>query len=200
MAAITLATPPNAAAPFLVDKGGLQEPFLNGPVLRVNRLGLRLGAEFSIPPKRYGTDGRTIIADLIMATQNGIIVPYPQPDVDVGDEGTPKVKVAVSGGTTLQIKGLPADKPLSKGWFLSVKVASESNRRYLHPLAADATADVSGDCTLSLAIPIRTAFAVNDVVEIAAPMMQGHVIDERLSWQISVERIVAISFKVAEAA
>lgn len=197
MTAVTLSIAPAKASPFLVDKGGLQEPFLNGPVLRVNRLGLRMGATFIIPPKRYASDGAGLIADLIGAVQNGIVVPWPQPGIAVGSEGAPKVKTAVSGGTSLAIKGLPAAKALGKGWLITVNCAA-NGRRYMHPLAAAATADGSGDATVTLAIPIRRAFAVNDVIEIAAPKLQGHLMDQRLSWEMSVDRMVDVSITVAE--
>lgn len=198
MSAISISIAPSKASPFLIDKGGLQEPFLNGPVLRVNRLGLRLGARFVIPPKRYGTQGAALIADLIGAVQSGIIVPFPQPGITVGSESAPKVKTAVSGGTSLALKGLPAAKALGKGWMITINVASEGGQRYMHPLASAATADGSGDVTVTLAIPIRTAFAVNDVVEIAAPKLQGHLIDERLAWEMSVDRMLDVGFGVAE--
>lgn len=202
MAVITLPDTmvPSGATPFLRDFGSVQTPFLGGEDFRVNRLGMRLGGRFVMPPKVYGTDGRVLINRLILARQQRLVVSWPQPGFDPGDEGTPKVKVAVSGGNVLQIKGLPADKPLYEGQFLSVCVASEGGRRYLHPLAQDESADASGDAVVHLSIPIRMSFAVNDIVEIADPKIEGHVLPgDELSWSISVEHLVDIQFSVVEA-
>lgn len=202
MAAITLPAGMRAShvTPFLRDWGSVQRPFLGGEELRINRLGLRLGGRFVMPPKRYGTDGRVLISRLIQAKQSRLVIDWPQPGLDIGDEGAPKVKAAVSGGTTLQIKGLPAYKALGEGWAISIVVAGEGGRRYLHPLAADATANASGDAVATLQIPIRTAFAVDDVIEIARPKLEGHVLPgEELSWEVGVDRLLDVSFSVAEA-
>jgi hypothetical protein len=191
---------PNALTPFLRDWGGILEPFLGGAEQRINRPGMRLGGRFSIPPKVYATDGMMLISRLMQAKASRIIVDWPQPGFDPGDEGTPKVKVAVSGGTTLQIKGLPADKPLVEGQFLTI-VKAATGRKYLHHLSAGAVVDGTGDATVGVWPPMRTNFAVNDVIQIANPQIEGHVQPgDELSWQLSVERLVDVAFTVSEAA
>lgn len=193
---LPLSAVPNAAEPFLVDFGGVLTPFGGGPSQRLNRLGLRLGGRFTLPPHIYGGDGMTIISRLVQAKTDRLILPWPQPGFEPGDEGVPKVKVAVSGGTTLQIKGLPAGKELFEGQFFSLV----KDRRYLHFFTAPGTADSSGDVTASVWPPMRIAFAVNDVVEIADPKIEGHVLPgEELKWGLSVDRMVDIQFSVAEA-
>lgn len=189
---------PNAVDPYLVDFGGVLTPFLGGPSQRINRLGMRMAGRFSLPPKLYGTQGRVIVTQLMRAKAGTLIMPWPQPGLTIGSEGTPKVKVAVSGGTSLQIKGLPASKALVHGQYLSI-VKAATGIRCLHALTADATANGSGDVTVSVWPPMRTSFAVNDVIEIAAPKIEGHVQVDELGWSISVDKMTAIAFTLVEA-
>lgn len=186
---------PNAAEPFLLDFGGVLTPFGGGPSQRLNRLGLRLAGRFSLPPHIYGGDGMKIVSRLVQAKTDRLLMPWPQPGFDPGAEGTPKVKVAVFGGTTLQIKGLPASKQLKEGQFLSLV----KDRRYLHFFTDDFAADLSGDAVVNVWPPMRVAFAINDVIEIAVPKIEGHVPDEGFKWSLSVDRMVDIEFSIAEA-
>ena len=186
---------PNGCDPFLVDFGVTLTPYGGGPTQRVNRLGLRLGAKFTIPPTVYAGKGMALISRLVQAKTDRLIIEWPQPDFDPGAVGTPLVRVNVTGGTTLQLKGLPAGKTLLEGQMLSF----EKDRNYAHMFAAPATADGSGNVAASVWPPMRVALSVNDPVEIAEPVIEGNVLPgEELSWNIAVERLVNVSFSVVE--
>ena len=185
----------NSAEPSLLDFGTLLTPFGGGPVQRLNRLGLRLAGRFTIPPTVYADKGMALISRLMQAKNDRLLIEFYQPGFDPGPVGTPLVRVAVSGGTTLQLKGLPAAKVMKEGQALSLV----KDRRYVHLVTAPGTANGSGDITLSVWPPMRVALSVNDAVEIAEPKMEGILQPgEELSWRLSVERLVAVSFTVAE--
>jgi len=56
--------------------------------------------------------------------------------------------------------------------------------------------------TVSVWPPMRAAFAVNDVVEIAQPKLEGHVLPgDELTWEMTINHMFeGISFSVVEAA
>jgi hypothetical protein len=186
---------PNGAEPFLVEFGGVMQPFLGGPAQMINRMGTRLGVRFTIPPTVYADKGMALISRLMRAKSDRLVTEWHQPGFAPGTVGVPLVAAAVSGGTTLQIKGLPAGKVVREGQFLSVVRGS----RYLHSFAADGAADGSGNLSASVWPPIRTLLLVNDAIEIATPQIEGHVSPgDELNWRISVERLVDVSFSVVE--
>ena len=67
--------------------------------------------------------------------------------------------------------------------------------------SADATVGAGGTVSAAIWPLLRSPLSVNDVVEIAAPKIEGLVSPgDELSWQISVDRLASFSFTVAEAA
>src|SRR3546814_19804997 len=65
---------------------------------------------------------------------------------------------------------------------------------------ASVVASGTGTVTASIFPPLRTSLSVNDVVEIAAPKIEGHVLPgEELSWQLALDHTTGISFSVMEA-
>jgi len=187
---------PNGVRPFLLDFGALLTPFGGGPTQRVNRLGMRLGAQVSMPPLRSDAEGLVLVSRLMQARSEELLLDCPLVDGAWPASGSPLVRVAVTGGTTLQLKGLPASYALAEGRFFSIVAAS--GRRYCHAFTAPGTADGSGNATMSVWPPMRTSFAVNNVIELAAPKMQGHVVDDQLGWEMSLARRTSLSFTVHE--
>src|SRR5690606_6421862 len=92
---------PRQVDPFLLDFGHVLTPPSGGPAQRINRLGLRIGGNFTIPPKLYRGEGRVLVSRLMQAKTDRLLLQWPQPGLVIGSEGTPRVRVAVSGGTTL---------------------------------------------------------------------------------------------------
>src|SRR3546814_3601578 len=59
---------------------------------------------------------------------------------------------------------------------------------------ASVVASGTGTVTASIFPPLRTSLSVNDVVEIAAPKIEGLVLPgEELSWQLSLDHTTGIS-------
>src|SRR3546814_20685372 len=53
---------------------------------------------------------------------------------------------------------------------------------------ASVVASGTGTVSASIFPPLRTSLSVNDVVEIAAPKIEGHVLPgEELSWQLALD-------------
>ena len=187
---------PNGVRPVLLDFGSVLTPFSGGPSQRVNRLGMRMGAQVSMPPLRSDAEGMTLVSRLMRARTDELLLDCPLVDGSWPASGTPLVRVAVTGGTTLQVKGLPAAYALAEGRFFSV--VATSGRRYCHAVATASTADGSGNATVSVWPPMRASFAVNNVIELDAPKMQGHVVDDQLGWDMSLARRTSLSFTVHE--
>lgn len=187
---------PNGARPFLLDFGTLLRPFSGGPTQRLNRLGMRFGVTVTLPPMRSDAEGLIVVSRLLQARSQELLLDCPLVDGSWPTAGATKVKTAVSGGSSLVMKGFAASYLAGEGRLFSLVTGG---RRYLHMMAADGTADGSGDLTASIWPPLRTAFAVNDVVEIDAPKMQGHVVDEQLAWEMALARRTSLSFTIHEA-
>lgn len=189
---------PNAAEPFLRDFGTVLTPFLGGSEQRINRLGTRFGLRVTLPSMPTRDKALIVQSRLLRAREDRLRMAIPQPDFDTGAPGAPLVASAVTSGTMLPLKGMTVGYTVKEGQFLSI---IHSGRRYDHIFAADGT--VAGGGTLSAAIwpLLRTPLSVNDVVEIAAPMIEGLVSPgEELSWQISVDRLASFSFTLSEGA
>ena len=189
---------PNAATPFLREFGNILSPFLGGPEQYVDRVGTRFGLRVTLPPKRTRDEAMVIQSRLLQARKSRLLMPWPQPGAVVGDPGTPLVSATVNGGTTIPIKGLIAGYTVREGQFISV---IHAGRRYVYMLTAGGAASIGGQLTAAIFPLLRTPLAVNDMVEIARPMIEGFVSPgEELSWQFAVDRLVSFSFTVSEGA
>lgn len=187
---------PNGAKIALLDFGTVLRPFSGGPTQRLNRLGMRLGATLSFPPLRSDAEGLVLVSRLMQARADELLIDCPMADGSWTSAPNAKVKVTVTGGATLQIKTLPAGYVVSEGRVFSVVAGA---RRYTHIFAANGTADGSGDLTASVWPPMRATFTANDVIEMDAPKMQGHVVDDQLSWEMALARRTSLSFTLHEA-
>jgi hypothetical protein len=108
------------------------------------------------------------------------------------------VRDAVIGGTTIPIKGLTSGYQIREGQFISV---IHAGRRYVYMATADVTANEGYGLDVPIFPLLRTPLSINDVVEVARPMIEGFVSPgEELSWQFAVDRLVSFSFTVSESA
>lgn len=112
------------------------------------------------------------IARLNDNTQDGHRWTIPQGSLISGSEGTPRVNLGGQLGTSLNVDGVTASMVISEGAFVSIITAS---RRYAYQLASQATANSSGAVTLTFNTPLRVSPNNDDVVEIAAPKVEGFV-------------------------
>lgn len=198
--AISLPTTPapNGATPGLQDFGGFLEPFLGGPVQRINRVGSRFALRVTMPPMRE--DGaRAFIARLLQGRTQTVVMPWPLLGFVPGNPGAPLISAAPAGGSAIAIKGLTAGYAVKEGQFFSIV---HGGRRYMHMFTAAATANGSGVIAAAPIFPmLRTNLAVNDVLEIATPMIEGNVLPgDELNWELNVARLVGLAFSVVEAA
>lgn len=196
MASVALPTCPlpNAMQMFLKDFGGDLTPFLGGPVQRINRIGTRLGARFTMPEMEQD-EAMAYVSRLMRGKQLGVIVPWVRTDFDPGNPGTPLI-ASSSSGTALALKGLSSGYTIVEGQFLSIIRAS---RRYLHVATGDVTATSGGLATVSVFPSTRVTFATDDIVELEEPMIEGTLLPgEELSWQTALELDTAITFTVVE--
>lgn len=196
MAAIALPTCPlpDSAQPFLRDFGGNLVPFLGGPEQRINRIGTRLGMRFTMPPME-GADARAFVARLVRGRQDRVLMPWHLADFDPGSPGSPAINAAAAGGSAVSIKGLSAGYTVREGQFFSIV---HSGRRYMHMSNGDVTAS-GGVAAVSIYPPLRTSVSVNDVVEMAAPMLEGAPSPgEGLSWDILPTLETGLQFFVTE--
>ena len=178
-----------------VDFGGVMRPALGGAVTRVNRLGNRYAADVSLPPLELDR-GRLFVSRLIRARTEGLRMEIP---LTLGQQGIPGTGVtvdgAVTGGTSLPVKGVNPGWVAKEGYWLSVV---KSGQHYAHNVCALATADGTGDVTLTIEPALRVALSDGDVVNLARPMIEGFV--EGDGWEWSLAHHAMISFTIEEAA
>lgn len=98
--------------------------------------------------------------------------PIDQGALQESDEGAPRVEGGAQLGTTLNADGLTAGYVVNKGAFVSVITNA---RRYLYRVTATVTASGTGEAALSVFPPLRVSPFDNDIIEIAAPKLDGQV-------------------------
>lgn len=197
MAAIALPTCPMPieATPFLRDFGGDLVPFMGGPEQRINRIGTRWGVRYTMP-EMEGEEARQFVARLTRGKQQRVLMPWPVTDFDPGSPGTPLIHTAAAGGSAIVLKGMTVGYVVREGQFFSIV---HNARRYIHMSTGDATVSALGTVPVSIFPPLRSAVAVNDVVEIEAPMIEGNVMPgEEWGWTVDLIGEVGLSFTLAE--
>lgn len=198
MAAIELPTCPMPieAMPFLRDFGGELVPFLGGPEQRINRLGTRWGVRYTMP-EMEGEEARQFIARLSRGKVSRVVMPWPRSDFDPGEPGTITVRVAATGGSVILLQGFPNGYTAREGQFLSI---IHEDRRYVYMVTADIPVGFDGRANLPIFPALRTSIDVDDVVEVAAPMIEGHVMPgDEWSWSLDLIGEAGLAFTIAEA-
>lgn len=195
---ITLPTTPASrqASPRLIDFGIVQRPATGAAVTYIERPGMRLAVDFEYPPMPAET-ARPFISRLMRARAEGIRVPFPLAGVTQGAPGSPSVNGNDSVGTTLKIKGLTSGYSILEGYWLNVVDAA--GVYYLHNVAADVTASVSGTATVSVWPPLRADLVNGNTVVLATPMIEG-IVPEPPGWPSPAEQIITLAFSIEEAA
>ncbi|MDQ5915941.1 MAG: hypothetical protein QG584_1834, partial [Pseudomonadota bacterium] len=124
-----------------------------------------------------------------------VILPWPLLDLDPGSPPNPQIS-ATSNGTALALKGLGSGYVLYEGQPISVV---HDGRRYMHLITGNAAANGSGVANVGIWPPTRLAYAVNDVVEIEEPKIEGLVSPgDEMSWDYALEHTMGFSFSVVE--
>lgn len=197
MASVVLPASPGpvSLAWQLLDFGNTQKGALGGAAQRINRLGNRWAVNVTMPPLTP-LQARNWSAGLTAALQNGVRMAIVQPDLATGAPGTVRVNGAGQAGAALVCDGAGAGYVARIGQWVSIITGG---RRYLYQIAADATATVGGALTLTLTAPLRVEHADNDLVELAAPEIEGLIVGLP-EWGIDVDYLTrGFSFTIEEA-
>ena len=200
MAVISLPTfpSPNGMQVMLRDFGGVLTPFLGGPEQILVRAGTRFGVRVTIPPLRTDDLGRVYVARLLQGRTNGVLMKWPNLEFDPGTPGTPLVATHTASGSSIALKGLTPGYIIKEGQYFSIIIGG---KRYLHMATANVTASGTGTATVNIFPLLRKAAAVDNVVELAQPMIEGFVSPgDELGWQIASNRFMDISFTIMESA
>ncbi|NKI99582.1 hypothetical protein [Novosphingobium sp. SG707] len=162
-----------------VDFGGQLKPFMGGPVQTILRLGSRFALEVTIPLMRAEPDGRIWSSRLTQAKIFGALMHYRQDGLTIGLPGSPVVDGAGQTGFALALRGLRPSYAIREGQAVPVIV---SGRRYLYFASQTVVAGTDGRAAVPIYPMIRRSPADGDICEIAAPIIQGSISGNEVSW------------------
>ena len=187
-------TPPVKVAWTPVDMGTVLPGAPGGADQRINRLGNRWQVTVDIPPLTP-TDALAWAAALALGVEDGVAWRVWQTGTPTGSPGTVLVAGAGQAGRSLALDGFNPGYVLRWGMCLSILTGSQ---RYLYRTAAPLRASAGGTGTAQLTNALRVQPADNDPVEVAAPWIEGLLVDTP-AWSIDPDRIArGFSFTVRE--
>lgn len=154
----------------IIHAGGVVDSTLGGASQIVNRPGARCQLQVTLAPM-VGADARRWFAALTAALFEGGRFTLRQVGLSVGTPGTPAVNGAGQTGQTLAIDGGAGAYAYKAGQCISITTAG---KKYLYPLAADGALS-GGAGNILLSLPLRKSPADNDLVDFAAPVIEGSI-------------------------
>jgi hypothetical protein len=181
----------------LIDNGGELTPPLGGVTQRIDRLGSRHAIAASAPPKVIEPDGRLWISRLKRAKREGGRIAFPQPDLVIGNPGSPQVAGNVAAGSTIPLRNLTPGYQIREGQWLSV---THNGRSYLYSVDGAVTANGSGNATVAITPLLRSQLTAGDAVNLAAPVLEGWLSGEEFAWTLDAAHTVGLQFTVTERA
>lgn len=152
-----------------VRQAGVQRAASGGARLPINHPGDHWSIEVDAGALGIAC-ARELLADILRGAGELVRVYIPQPGVDTGTPGAPRVKGAGQAGSSLLVDGLTPYFAVRKGWFVTV-VTGSVGRPYL--VTAEVIADENGEASLPLWPMLHVQPADNDDVEIAEPYLDG---------------------------
>lgn len=155
----------------IIHAGGVVDSALGGGSQIVNRPGARCRLQVSLPAMT-GVNARKWFAALTAALFEGGRYTLRQVGLTVGTPGSPLVSGAAQVGQTLVVDTGSPNYAFKAGQCLSVTTGA---RRYLYPIAVDGAFNSSGGASIPLSVPLRVSPANNDVVNFAAPVIEGSI-------------------------
>jgi hypothetical protein len=185
---------PNDANVGLQDFGAFLTPGLGGPVQRINRLGDRFRISATMPPMPTKT-GRKWVARLIRGKREGVRMEYPLLDFAPGATGTILINGAAQAGSSLIVDGATPQYVFREGQPFSILTGG---KHHLYFVATETVANGSGQATLPLTTMLRRPHADNDPCHFAKPMIEGFVMGDELSWNLSIHHLIGLQFDIAE--
>jgi hypothetical protein len=184
---------PVKMTPRLVSARADLTPAFGGDVQRIARLGSCYALDIDLPPMldRDAQDWSAIDDETATCTLQLV-----QPGLDVGAPGNDVlVDGAAQTGTTLNLKGLTPYYPFRRRQWLSI---TTSGRLYAYRVKTAVIADAAGEVSVVLETMLRAVHADNDVVEVAAPRIEGFCTVPDGAWTIDLSGHVALSFTIRE--
>lgn len=199
MAAVTLpASPaPNSADPRFLLWGSDQKGSLGAATTHIDRLGSRFAIDVKMPPMKSEPDGRLWVAALIEAKEGGsALMKFHQLGLVIGAPGAPVVNGATAATlVTVPMRGLTAGYTVRRGQFFSV---IQGGRRYLYMSRADTVASGGGVANVPVSPMIRAALADGATIELAVPMIEGHLLGEDQPWNLNSAHHTGLTFSIEE--
>lgn len=186
---------PQSWTPRPLDWGGELTPMLGGEVQRLNRLGDRLAVDVVLTPTQDAALAQAYVSRLRRARRDAALMAWPQLNLPIGDPGLVTVDGAGQAGSTLAVKGLASGYALREGQFFSLV---SDGHRYVHAVTAAATAPTSGLLTLAIEPRLRISPSNHDVIELAAPKIEGLVSGLDAGWSIDIAGTVGLAFTITE--
>lgn len=194
---ITLPTCPPArnATMRLISYATDQTPTLGGPQTRVMRMGDRWAGEFTTYVATYAEEGRVYLSRLVRGVSDTVLINVPEPGMRAQEYGTPLIATGGAFGQSIQVKGLGNGRVVPEGKFLSIITGGQ---RFLYQTTSQVTADGSGNATLAIFPMLRRQPAVNDVVELSVPKMEGYISGNEVQWNITKSKRIGFAFSIQE--
>jgi hypothetical protein len=178
----------------LDDPGGTRRGAVGGSAQRINRNGARWRVEVTLPPMRPA-QAREWAAALIRGLRTGVSWNIRQVTTPTGSPGAVLVNGADQAGNSLIVDGGTPGFVLRQGQWFNITTGA---RKYLYQAASTLRLDASGAGTIELEPTLRAIPADNDPLTIAAPVIEGLLVDVP-EWAIDAGRLVrGLTFAIEE--
>jgi hypothetical protein len=178
--------------PTLITARNDLVPSFGGPEQRRNRMGSRYQLKVQLEPMPI--EDANEWADLDDEAETCLFV-IPQPCIDTGTPGAPRVNGAGQSGSSLVVNGVTPHYALGKNWWISLV---SGGQHFCYRVRSEAIADASGNLTIPLRTMLRKPPADNDVVEIAEPRIEGFVTVDEGAWMIDGNHLISLGFTIKE--
>ncbi len=178
--------------PTLITARNSIVPAFGGPEIRRNRMGSRYQLKVQLEP--MSPEEANEWADLDDETETCLFV-IPQPGIETGTPGAPRVNGAGQSGSSLIVDGLTPHYAVGKNWWISVITGGH---HFCYRVRNQVIANSSGQLTIPLRTMLRKPPADNDVVEIAEPRMEGFVTVDEDAWMVDGNHLISLSFTIKE--
>ena len=196
---LTLPTKPGVSAgvPRPIDGGSWQTPIAGGTSQRIERPnGSHLAVDFTTPKIRLNGLARVWCSRLIQSIRQIVRVPYPQPEISIGNVGSPVVDGAGQGGYAIAIRGATAGLSIVEGQALNLYDAA--GRAYLHVATADRTVGSDLKVVIPVDPSVRCAPADGSLVNLAAPVIEGKMVGGEKGIELRRALATGLQFTIEE--
>ena len=180
-----------------MDAGGVLQGSHGGAHQPISRLGDRFGINVQLPQMKWGTVAEDWVNRLLQGVAaKRVAFQYYMPNFKVGVPRAPVVNGAVAGGSSIPVRGLQPHYDFQALQFISI---IHAGRRTLHWVTTQTIADAAGSiAALPIQPLLRTSLSDGDVIEVAAPYIEGMLSNEGYEWTIDEARQTGLQFSIVE--